>query len=61
MGKKEMENIINEEMCHFASYLEANVGKPIDLAVIEFSEEYVTVFVYVYGKVRLIIYLRYAQ
>ncbi|XP_076820808.1 cytochrome P450 2B1-like [Clavelina lepadiformis] len=33
MGKKEMENIINEEMCHFASYLETNVGKPIDLAV----------------------------
>ncbi|XP_076820804.1 cytochrome P450 2B1-like [Clavelina lepadiformis] len=33
MGKPEMENIINEEMCHFANYLETKVGKPIDLAL----------------------------
>ncbi|CAK8680737.1 unnamed protein product [Clavelina lepadiformis] len=33
MGKQEMVDIVNEEMGHFAKYLETQVGKPIDLAV----------------------------
>ncbi|XP_076811822.1 cytochrome P450 2J4-like [Clavelina lepadiformis] len=32
MGKQEMENTINEEMFHFAKYLETKAGKPVNLA-----------------------------
>ncbi|XP_076820807.1 cytochrome P450 2B1-like [Clavelina lepadiformis] len=31
MGKQKMENIVNEEVCHFANYLKSKLGKPVDL------------------------------
>ena len=34
MGKQKMENIVNEEVCHFANYLKSKLGKPVDLQVI---------------------------
>ncbi|CAK8671504.1 unnamed protein product [Clavelina lepadiformis] len=31
VGKREMENTINVELCHFANYLKTKLGKPINL------------------------------
>ena len=47
MGKQEMENTINEEMFHFAKYLETKAGKPVNLAVtIRFQTNNTTVSVF---------------